>query len=166
MRRQPRRPPPAIVQAHVLEYAVLPRSIPFAGDSSIFVGKAGGPLLPLARAPRLVICRDSDGIRLAFCDGRWQYVASTQHKTVTEAKRRAERIYPGSSRYWAKTGFTVADVRSYLERVWGRLRCMFCLKTPIEFDRNGQLFRMGRGRICSSCVMEFTKDLTKSGHGA
>jgi hypothetical protein len=166
MRGRPRKPPPAIVQAHALEYAVLPRSIPFAGDSSIFVGKAGGPLLPLERVPRLAICRDPDGIRLTFCGGRWQYVASTHHKTVAEAKKRAERIYPGSLRYWAKTGFTAADVRSYLERVWGRHRCMFCLKTPLEFDRSGTLFRMGRGRICSSCVMEFTKNLAKNGHGA
>jgi hypothetical protein len=88
MSRRPRKPPPAIVQAHVLEYAVLPRSLPFAGDSSIAVGKAGGPLLPLERVPRLVICRRPEGgIQLTFCNGRWQYVASTGHKTV--AKQRA-----------------------------------------------------------------------------
>jgi hypothetical protein len=160
MRRRPKKPPPAIVQAQVLEYAVLPRSVPFAGDRSIFVGKAGGTLLPLARAPRLVICRGTDGgVQLTFCDGRWQYVASTGYKTVAKAKSRAERIYPGSSRYWTKAHFTVGDVRRYLERVWGHHRCMFCLKTPLEFDRNGKLFKMGSGRICSACVIELAKDL-------
>lgn len=164
--RRPRKPPPAIAQAQVLEYAVLPRSVPFAGDGSIFVGKAGGALLPLARAPRLVICRGTEGgVLLTFCDGRWRYVASTGHKTVAEAKSRAERIYSGASRYWTKTRFTVGDVRRYLERVWGRHRCMFCLKTPPEFDRDGKLFRMGSGRICSACVMEFAKDLA-NGPGA
>lgn len=160
MRRQPREPPPAIVQARVLQYAVLPRSVPFAGDSSIFVGKKGGPLLPLARVPRLAICSDTGGqIRLTFCDGRWQYQASTHHTTVAQAKRRAERIYPGSSRHWTNAHVSAADAREYLERVWRRHRCMFCLKTPLEFD--GSLFSMGRGRICAPCVVDFAGDLGK-----
>lgn len=69
------------------------------------------------------------------------------------------RIYPGASRYWTNAHVTVADARRYLERVWGRHRCMFCLKTPLEFE--GSLFSMGRGRICSSCVTNFAGDLAK-----
>ena len=167
MRRGPRKPPPAIIQARVLEYAVLPRAIPFAGDKLLFVGKSGGALLPLGRVPLLAICKEAKGdVLLVFCDGGWEYVASTGHKTVGEARRRAERIYPGSRRYWTKTRFTAADVRGYLERVWGPQRCMFCLKTPLEFDRDGTLFSTDTGRICSSCVLEFAADLAKKGPGA
>jgi len=162
MRRHPRRPPPAILQARVLHYAVLPRAVPFAGNRSISLARAAGPLVPLARVPRLAICMETGGdIGLTFCDGRWRYVASTTHTTVAQAKRRAERIYPGASRHWTKAHVTVADARRYLERVWGPRRCMFCLKTPLELERDGSMFSMGRGRICSSCVMDFASDLAK-----
>lgn len=166
MRRVPRPPPPAIVQARVLHYAVLPRSLPFAG-ASIFVAKKGEPLLPLARVPRLAICKEGTSkVRLTFCDARWQYVASSTHRTVPEAKRRAERAYPGVSRHWTKAHVTATAAREYLERLWGPLRCMFCLKSPLELDRDGSMVGMGRGRICSACITEFANDLAKKKLGA
>jgi hypothetical protein len=105
-------------------------------------------------------------VRLTFCDKRWGYVASTGCGTVAQAKARAERIYPGSLRYWTKAHVTAAAARKFLERVWGPLRCMFCLKTPLELERDGSMFGMGRGRICSSCVREFASDLAKKELGA
>lgn len=130
----------------------------------MFVGRANGPLVPLGRVPRLAICEEADGgIRLLFCDGSWRSVASTPHKTVAEARVRAERTYPGSSRCWVATKVTKAQAAMYLERVWARFRCLFCLKTPLEHDE--PLVRKGRGRICGACVKEFAADFAKSTRG-
>ena len=144
-------PPPALLQARVLAYAVLPRSVPFAGDDSIFVAREGGPLVPLGRVPRLAICEEAGGgIQLLFCEGTWRNVASTPHKTVAEAKARAERIYPDSSRCWVAARVTRAQAAKYLDQVWARYRCLFCLKTPLEHDE--PVLKKGRGRICGACV--------------
>ena len=40
-RKRARKPPPALLQQRVLAYAVLPRSVPFLGDNSIFIGSPG-----------------------------------------------------------------------------------------------------------------------------
>jgi hypothetical protein len=132
--------------------------VPFVGDRSIFVARDGGPLLPLERMPRLAICEEPGGdIRLLFCDGKWSHVASMRHKSVGEAKARSERMYPGSSRYWIASQVTKAQSAKYLERVWARHRCLFCLKTPLEHDE--PVLRQGRGRICGGCVKELARHL-------
>ena len=163
MGRRPRKPPPALLQHRVLAYAVLPRSVPFAGETSIFIGGPNG-FVPLGRVPRLAICEEAEGaIHLLFCDGRWQSEASTPHKSVAEAKARAERTYPGSSRCWVAARVTKAQAAAYLERVWAPFRCLFCLKTPLEHDES--LVKKGRGRICGACIKEFAADITDAKRG-
>jgi hypothetical protein len=158
-RRRPRKPPLALLQHRVLAYAVLPPSVPFAGETSILIGGPDG-FVPLGRVPRLAICEDADGaILLVFCDGRWRSEATTPHTSVVEAKARAERTYPGSSRFWVAAKVTKAQAAAYLERVWAPFRCLFCLKTPLEHDE--PLVKKGRGRICGACVKELAAELTK-----
>src|SRR5882672_2263911 len=115
-RQRARKPPPALLQQRVLAYAVLPRSVPFLGDNSIFVGSPGGELLPIGRVPRLAICEaEQGGVSLHFCDGTWGNVASTECETIEKAKARAERSYPGSSRHWIAARVSKARVTRYLE---------------------------------------------------
>jgi len=156
-RRRPRKPPPALLQYRVLAYAVLPPFVPFAGDRSLFIGGPNG-FVPLGRVPRLAICEEADGvIHLLFCGGRWRMAAATPHKSVAEAKARAERTYPGSSRSWVAAKVTKAQAAAYLDRVWAPFRCLFCLKTPLEHDE--PLVKKGRGRICGACVKELAADI-------
>ena len=161
-RRQPRRPPPAIVQRHVLEYALLPRSLPFTG-TSIHLKHGDEPFTPLGRVPRLALSRDAAGVWLEFCDARWRHVAGQTYPTVSAAKQGAERTYPGSRRLWLKTGYSAAEFRRHVERTWAPYRCLFCLKTPLEWGVDVSLVKVNRGRICSSCVREIADDLAK-GH--
>jgi hypothetical protein len=153
-----RQPPPALSQARVLRYAALPRSTPFVDDSSVLVGS---PLQPLGRVPRVAICEDADGeILLLFCDAAWGSLACVTQKSVQHAKARVERMYPGSSKHWRNARVTKARAAQYLQRVWGRHRCLFCLKTPLEHEAS--VFSKGRGRICGTCVAEFAQDLSEA----
>lgn len=152
-----RQPPPALVQRRVTEYAFLPATIPFKG-TSIHLKPAGGPFAPLGRVPRLALCRDREGVWLTFCDRRWGYVASQRHSSIAEARRAAERAYPGCRGLWVKASYSAADVRKYLKRLWGPYRCLFCLKSPLEWGTNVTLLKRNRGRICSSCVSELARD--------
>jgi hypothetical protein len=162
--RRPRRPPPARSQARVLAYAILPKAVPFINDGLIFIGKGRGPLVPLKRVPRLAICEEQPGaIRLLFCEGTWKQKASSVHKTAAEAKARAKRMYPGASRYWVAAHVTKAQAAKYLDRVWARHRCLFCLKTPLDHDE--VLVRKGRGRICGGCVTQLAKGIRDMRHG-
>jgi hypothetical protein len=155
-----RKPPPAIEQLRVLAYAFLPSTLPFAGTSILL--KAGdGPFTPPGRVPRLALCSDKKEVRLAFCDRYWRPVASRSYPGIASAKRAAQRAYPGSRGQWLKAGYTVADARSYIERIWARHRCLFCLKSPLDSGTDVTLFTMNRGRICSACVQDLAKDVLR-----
>jgi hypothetical protein len=109
-------PPPIIcVNDRVfLHYAVLDESVGFkAGHGLFFVGgKEIGPV------PCLAICQDKDSPRftLYYCDSDWGLVGvAADYESVDAAKRRAERIYPGSSARWVEAHFTEQDVTRYLD---------------------------------------------------
>ena len=153
-----RKPPPVLLQARVLEYAILPKSTPFLVNTSFLVGDSGGPLKPLGRVPRLAICQDPAGeIQLLFCKGNWASAFHASCKSLAQAKARAESSYPGSSRHWRAANVIEASAAKYLERIWGRHRCHFCLKTPLQ--HNESVFQQGRGRICGACVRELAERL-------
>ena len=155
-RRTARQPPPALVQARVLKYAALPRSIPFVETKSIFVGSQ-----PLGRVPRVAICQEAHGqILLLFCDASWRHIASASQNSILDAKARVELLYPGSSKRWVDAKVTKARAARYLQRVWAKHRCDFCLKTPLE--QNHSVFCKGRGRICGACVTELAQDLSEA----
>ena len=57
----------------------------------------------IGRVPRLAICKDKDSglFTLYYCDDDWNLLGvATDYQTVDAAKRRAERIYPGSFTRW------------------------------------------------------------------
>jgi hypothetical protein len=154
--RTVRQPPPALVQARVLKYAVLPRSIPFVQTNSLFVGSKS-----LGRVPRVAICQEANGqILLLFCDSSWGHRASATQDSLLSAKARVERMYPGSSKHWVDAKVTKARAAQYLQRVWAKHRCNFCLKTPLE--QNHPVFRKGRGQICGACITELAQDLSEA----
>jgi hypothetical protein len=48
-------------------------------------------------------------------DSDWSPIGIAGSDSVEAAKRRAERIYPGSSTCWVEAHFTDEDVKRYLE---------------------------------------------------
>jgi hypothetical protein len=86
-----------------------------------FVGeKEFGPV------PCLAICQDKESGKfvLYYCESDWSPVGiGASYNSVDAAKRRAERIYPGSSACWTPAEFTVADAERFLDEQFSDLRC-------------------------------------------
>ena len=104
--------PPALAGCRVEQYAIRDRSMKYSGHSSLFRdGKEVGPV------PRLAICRgDEHEVLLFNCDRRWDVLGMAGgYPNIGAAQRRAERIYPGISAAWAKTGVTRRQVKNYLD---------------------------------------------------
>ena len=141
-------PPPALANARVLEYAVLGHSVSYSGHSSLFVdGKELGPV------PCLAICEtfNETGVLLLYCDRDWTVLGVAGYASLREAKKHAERTYPGVSAHWAETHVTEAEAKRYLEGRPENLRCSFCGKGPDEV--NQLIEKRGLG-ICDSCIVE------------
>jgi ClpX C4-type zinc finger len=150
----PSGPPPAIcVNDRVLvHYAVLTESVGFnAGHGLLSVGAK-----EIGRVPCLAICKDKESpqVTLYCCDSDWAPIGIAACETVDAAKKKAERIYPGSSPCWVEAEFTDADAKRYLDEQFSDLRCSFCGKGPHETD---SAFFEGNGkvRICADCVRQF-----------
>jgi hypothetical protein len=102
-------PPPIIcVNDHILlHYAVLSNSVGYnSGHGLMFVGGE-----EIGQVPCLAICQDKDSpqFMLYYCNSDWSPVGIASYDTVAAAKRRAERIYPGSSACWVEAKFTEED---------------------------------------------------------
>jgi hypothetical protein len=120
----------------------------YSGHSWLFRdGKEVGPV------PRLAICRSDDNkLSLFHCDSRWRSLGvAGGYSDVREAKRRAERIYPGISRAWVRTGYTKRHTREYLERTGGNLKCFVCRK---KWYQVAQIVSTKRLAICDECIRE------------
>jgi ATP adenylyltransferase len=96
-------PPPRIItldDSRMLEYALLNESVGFnSGHGLMFVdGKEIG------RVPLLAICQSNNDAEftLYYCDIDWNPIGVAPHRTVEDAKRKAESIYPGSNACWEK----------------------------------------------------------------
>lgn len=94
-------PPSAITtnDRALLHYAVLDESVGYAAGHGLFFvdGKEIG------KVPCIAICQDKDSLKftLYYCDRDWSLIgAAAGYESVDAAKRRAERIYPGSSARW------------------------------------------------------------------
>jgi hypothetical protein len=96
-------------------------------------------------------------IALLYCVRDWGPVAIHETDAVSKAKRRAERMYPGSSKCWKKSGVTKRQATDYLAHRWDGFECSFCGRTPKEFD---SLFENGSANICNRCVEECHDELT------
>jgi|SRR5690348_15291551 len=155
----PSRTPPPVICVNdrvLLEYAVLDASVGFSeGHGLLFVGRK-----EIGRVPYLAISQNKESASVTFycCDEEWNPVVIAAMGCVEEAKRKAERIYPGSSARWIHAHFTEEDVSRYLDEAFGGLRCSFCGRRPDEttaamFHGNGSV------RVCGDCIARFSREL-------
>ncbi len=143
-------PPPVLASARVVEYAVLGHSVRYSGHSSLFVeGKELGPV------PRLAICQPFGEAQffLFHCDEDWEVLGGEPYESVTEAKGRAERIYPGVSACWIDRQITEAEAKDYVEQEFGHERCRFCGRWPLDVQQ--MVVHERGGPICNFCIDEF-----------
>ena len=89
---------------------------------------------------------------LLHCGRNWNVRAIAAYPSVKLAKQRAERIYPGVSAQWKKSGVSKAQAKAYLARAWKGMECSFCSRTPDEVQA---LISKGSARVCDVCVREF-----------
>jgi hypothetical protein len=143
------RPPEFWASGPVIEFAILPRALPFRGQGLHYVGG-----IDLGRVPRLALCRDllKKEIVLIFCDRRWRIKGVAAYASVAKAKKRAERMYPGSTAHWVDLKVSQKRAATYLARTWRNQDCLFCQKIPPQVDA---MWTVGRGRICADCVRDF-----------
>jgi hypothetical protein len=155
-----RKPPPVIHGSRVLQYAVV-GAIAFVGKTSVFVDNwEVGPV------PHLIIAQSlrADGFELGYCDASWQTVGSAGGlRSVGEAKRRAERNYPGIRGAWKATRVSKADALAYERNLWRGHECNFCGRIPPEFDA---WISQRKAVICNLCIREFHADLTETSPNA
>lgn len=148
MRRASDEPPPVIDAARVLQYAVLNESVKYSGHSMLFVdGKELGPV------PCLAIGQDlkSTEVFLFHCNQDWMALGVAAYKSVAEAKKKAEWIYPGVATRWSEAHFTEKEVSQYLDALWKGLHCAFCRKRPDEVEA---IIEKNGITICDSCILE------------
>jgi hypothetical protein len=159
LREKPSSPPPIICvnDRVLLAYAILDDSVGFnPGHGLLFVeGKEIG------RVPCLAISqdKDSDKVMLYFCNWDWSLLGIAAQDSVTEAKKKAERIYPGLSRCWTDARFSEEDVARHRDNDFSEIRCSFCGKRPDE--TLAVTFQSGSARICGNCIAEFYRELTE-----
>ena len=136
-----------IDSSSVIEYAVRDRQVKYSGHSYLFRdGKEVGPV------PCLVIGRDNEeGVLLFHCSRSWRDLGVTRYDDVKEAKRRAEKIYPGLSSKWRKTGISKRQAKANFEKVWRGTECSFCGKRPYQIEK---MVSKDDVRICNVCVDE------------
>src|SRR5262249_4043551 len=70
-------------------------------------------------------------------------------ESVRDAKREAERIYPGISRLWVRTGYTKRQARKYRDRIGPNLRCSVCRK---KWYQVAQMITARKLVICDGCI--------------
>lgn len=146
-------PPPALAGTRLIAYAVLDKSIPYAGRGSIFVG---GKVL--RRVPRLALTRSGGETFVVYCSQAWKVLTMFGYPSVSEAKRSAERHYPGVSRRWRPVHVTQQQVDRYLRALWNGLECSFCDRRPDQFEK--MVARGRRVRICDICVREISETMS------
>lgn len=153
-------PPPIICTNDrvLLHYAVLHEAVGFReGHKLLFVDGR-----EIGRVPYLAICQDKDSpnVILYFCDGDWKPLGIGAEGSIDNAKKKAERIYPGSSRCWVEAHFSEGDVAEYLDKAFADLRCSFCGKRPDE-TMEDTFQSSGNARICGDCITEFYRELNE-----
>jgi hypothetical protein len=155
---KPSPPPPAIGSDRLLHYAILDASVRCeSGHGLLYVDGQ-----EIGKIPCLAICRsrNSSDVVLYYCESDWNSIAVSVHDSVPSAKRRADRIYPGSSTFWREANFSEEDAARYLDDLYKDFRCSFCSKRG---DLAAQMFAgNGTAQICDECVAEFHSALSNS----
>ena len=114
---QPTLPPPPMIAVNdrvLLWYAVLSESVSYNADQCLmYVGRE-----KIGKVPCLAICQDKNSLelnfRLYYCDTNWVPIGVAGHRSVDDAKRRAEVIYPGSIACWVEAHFTEEDAERHI----------------------------------------------------
>jgi hypothetical protein len=87
-------------------------------------------------------------------------MGAASYDSVADAKKRADRMYPGSIGCWTEAHVTEEEANRYLDELFKGERCSFCNKRPDEVN---QMFSGdGSTLICDKCVDEFNRKLRKS----
>ena len=125
--------PPPIIMVNdrlLVHYAILNDSVGFNSGHRLMLRDG----VEIGRVPCLAICadRDSPQFMLYFCDSDWKPLGIDSYISVDAAKRRAERIYPGSIPCWTEARFTEVDAERFREEEFAELRCSFCGKKPTK----------------------------------
>jgi len=137
-------PPPALDCARVLHFALLDGEVQFVGRSLLFVdGKE------LGRVPCLAICQDKTDILLFHCSSEWSVLGCSAHKSVPDAKARAESIYHGVSNRWMDANVSPEKAGAYLNHLFGDQRCSICGRRPDEVN---SLIQKDLAWVCNHCV--------------
>jgi hypothetical protein len=151
-------PPPVIDCLRVLHYAILDSSVGFlSGHGLFFVGRK-----EIDRVPCLAICqeRDSPQVLLVYCERDWTSLGAASYESVADAKKRAERIYPGSLACWTEARVSEEEAERYLDELFADKRCSFCNNRA---DVVTQMFSgYGSSLICDKCIEEFHTRLRES----
>ena len=157
MRKAPGPPPGVINGFRVLYYAHIRPPITYSGHTYIYIGGR-----EVGRVPRAAITEGlrGEGFGLMLCDRYWHAVTNGGgYKSVSEAKQRAERMYPGINRAWVKLSVSKREAKRIEREHWRGQECSFCGRIPRDFQ---QCLHSGRARICNICVAENFWDFSLS----
>src|SRR5262245_15713489 len=147
------KPPIVIDGCRIEQYAIRPRAIRFTGHRLMFRGGR-----EVRSVPRLALGRDREGkISLLHCDGNWKTrFHSGGYDTLRDAKARAERLDPGISRHWRKTGYTARQARRHL---FDGPTCSLCSKRWFDVERMIEI--KSKLTICDECIVKLHAIITR-----
>jgi hypothetical protein len=113
-------PPPLIDSAKLLAFAYNDEEVEFTDKIDLFVGEIEN-LKRIGEMPCLAICSNylaPNDILLFFCNAKWESQGVIEFKSIEEAKSKAERGYPGISKKWEESPYTIDDVNKFLRDVY------------------------------------------------
>src|SRR5262245_6459275 len=109
------KPPPFMEGFRITHYVVRDRTIKFRGPTNHFVNGN-----ELGSVPRLAIGENRSGkFALFHCGRTWNVRGSAAFfDRLSDVKRSAERVYPGISKRWVRTGISWRQADAYRKRIW------------------------------------------------
>lgn len=94
------------------------------------------PVAYSIRAVGLLLMTGGRGHRAIaiHCDPGWNVLGTSGTKTVDEAKKDAERNYPGVASRRIDAGTSIEEALEYYDDQTGGQKCSFCKKRPFEVE--------------------------------
>lgn len=107
----------------------------------------------MGRPPRLAI---GESLRkkefyVFHCDKKWNQLASSILHSLTDAKKKAELMYPGVTATWIKTNVSKREGKRIEREMWRGYECSFCGRIPVEVEMSTH---GKKAVICNICVNE------------
>jgi ClpX C4-type zinc finger len=148
------KPPPALGNYYVIEYAIADDEVTFEQRHVLNVGGEW-----LGAVSNLVIGQglDNEEFVVFHCNDKWEVLGvAAGYKSIKAAKEKTERSYHGLSKKWKPSGCSREEALAHIEEAFKDHRCSFCGKSPLEF----QAMVEGEGvRICNICVESFYEEM-------